>query len=443
MMNDMKKKKSGINFWIRGAITVLLSLLLIGVTDPGHAMAAGATVTFSVSSEEIRVGDPVSVTMTVTADVVPGTVSAYISYDPSLLEYVTGPTGVAGGEGVLKLTDPEIGNKSLVRKYTFVFLASKMGTATVTLSRPPQITDESEGDLMSVLTDQITFDILTSLKASSDATLSSLKVSPGKLEPAFDPAITEYSVMVGADTDELIVSAFANDAFGKVAVSGNTGLIPGQNRVVLTVTAEDGSEQFYVIYALKPQPEGDAGDGSDRTDSVPGADRITANDAAPAPAEPVHAFYLMGEEGNLKLVSDSIYSVVEDGSGVTVPEGYTRSAVRISGFTVTAYAPAGEADPGHLLLVLSPEEGQPGLYVYDRSEKTVQRYDLIPHTVTVQKDGSSEELDQVRRSLEKTEKSVGTLIIVVIILGVLLLLAILVIVRIVTVRRASKRRSRQ
>lgn len=425
---------------MKGALIAVLSFTLIAVLTPENVKAAGATVNFSISSEEIRVGDPVSVTMTVTAEVVPGTVSAYISYDPSLLEYVTGPTGVAGGEGVLKLTDSEIGNNSLVRKYTFVFLASKMGTATVSLSRPPQITDESEGDLMSVLTDQITFDILTSLKASSDATLSALKVSPGTLEPAFDPAISEYSVMVDANTDELIVSAFANDAFGKVAVAGNTNLVPGQNRVLITVTAEDGSEQFYVVYVLKPQPEGDVNDKKNpSSDSSIAADAQKTND--PTSGEPVHAFYMTEEDGQLILVSDSFFAVVEDGSGVSVPDGYTKSAVKISGYTVTAYAPTGEADPTHLLLVLARDGAAPGLYIYDRSDKTVQRYDLVPKTVVVEDKSPKEDITALKSSLEKAEKSTGILIIVVIILGVLFLLSVLVIVRIVTVRKASKRRS--
>lgn len=443
MMSNTKENKSRFNNLLKCCAMTALSILMMAAFAPHFALAASATVTFGISSEEVRVGDPVSITMTVTADVVPGTVSAYISYDPSLLEYVTGPVGVAGGEGMLKLTDSEIGNSNTTRKYTFVFLASKMGSATVALSRPPQITDESEGDLMSVMTDQITFEILQSLKASSDATLSALKCSPGTLQPEFNAQITEYSTMVEADTDELIVSAFANDAFAKVSVSGNTDLIPGQNRVVVTVTAEDGSELRYVIYALKPQPEG--GDirpsGADPVDTA-SSQKLPETD--PVLSGPIHAFYVVEEDLKRVLVSDTYYTVVDDGSGVTVPEGYTKTAVKISGFTITAYAPNGSSDPSYVLLVLKKDDGAPGLYVYDRSEKTVQRYDLVPRTVVdtapvVTRDDSA----ALKTSLQKAETSLGRLTVVVIVLGILLLLACLVVVRTVTViGRLKHRRER-
>lgn len=445
MMSNTKENKSGFNKLCKCAALAVLSMMMVAIFAPCSAEAASATVTFGISAEEVRVGDPVSVTMTVTADMVPGTVSAYISYDPSLLEYVTGPVGVAGGEGMLKLTDSEIGNSSNVRKYTFVFLASKMGSATVSLSRPPQITDESEGDLMSVMTDQISFEILQSLKASSDATLSALKCSPGTLDPEFSAQITEYSTMVSADTDELIVSAFANDAFAKVNVSGNTDLIPGQNRVVITVTAEDGSEQRYVIYALKPQPEGGSEVKTGGSDPAGSAVSQKLPEADPVVSGPMHAFYVIEDGTKRVLVSDSYYTVVEDGSGVTVPDGYTRSAVKISGFTITAYAPNGEADPSYVLLVLKKDDGAPALYAYDRSEKTVQRYDLIPHTVTEAEPVVTRGDDSaaLKASLNKAETSLGRLTIVVIILGVLLLLACLVVVRTVTViGRLKNRRER-
>ena len=82
-----------------------------------------------------------------------------------------------------------------------------------------------------------------------DARLTGLGLSVGTLEPAFDPAVTSYTVKLGLRTDSVAVMATAEDGAtiridgSEVASgeqSGAIGLVVGNNAIAVTVTI--GSE---------------------------------------------------------------------------------------------------------------------------------------------------------------------------------------------------------
>jgi hypothetical protein len=84
--------------------------------------------------------------------------------------------------------------------------------------------------------------------ASTDATLSSLTVSAGALTPAFDPNITSYTSSVANGISGVTVTAVANHAGAKVAGAGVVSLSVGENKITVTVTAEDNvTKKEYVI----------------------------------------------------------------------------------------------------------------------------------------------------------------------------------------------------
>jgi len=56
--------------------------------------------------------------------------------------------------------------------------------------------------------------------SSAEAALSSLKISPGTLSPAFSPNVTSYTAQVGASVDKLAVSASAKDSEGESPCRG-------------------------------------------------------------------------------------------------------------------------------------------------------------------------------------------------------------------------------
>ena len=86
---------------------------------------------------------------------------------------------------------------------------------------------------------------------SNVKTLRSLTVEQYKLEPEFDPDITEYAVTVGGDVEKLNLEAIAEDEKSTIEILGNSGLLIGENTINIKVTAEDGTVKTYTINVTK------------------------------------------------------------------------------------------------------------------------------------------------------------------------------------------------
>ena len=86
---------------------------------------------------------------------------------------------------------------------------------------------------------------------SNTKNLKSLTVENYKLEPEFDPEVTEYNLTVGTDVEKLEVSAIPQDENSKVEITGNTDLLLGENTINIKVTAEDETVKIYKINVSK------------------------------------------------------------------------------------------------------------------------------------------------------------------------------------------------
>ena len=91
----------------------------------------------------------------------------------------------------------------------------------------------------------------TDEEKSNVKTLSSLTVEQYSLEPEFSPDITEYSLTVGGDVEKLDIGAIAEDTNATIEITGNTGLLIGENTINVKVTAEDGTVRTYTINVTK------------------------------------------------------------------------------------------------------------------------------------------------------------------------------------------------
>ena len=77
------------------------------------------------------------------------------------------------------------------------------------------------------------------LQLSNDTAVTAISLSEGKLTPDFDNAVTEYSVTVGADVEQLEVSVAMQSDKAYYVVNNNEKLSYGHNNVVILLTAED------------------------------------------------------------------------------------------------------------------------------------------------------------------------------------------------------------
>jgi hypothetical protein len=102
------------------------------------------------------------------------------------------------------------------------------------------LTDEAKPILLAEVARLVALDYTVCTDyPSDDVTLASLTVDVGELVPAFDPAVTEYKVIVPQGTDSVLVSAVANDAGASVAGTGKVGVAGGITTKAITVTAAD------------------------------------------------------------------------------------------------------------------------------------------------------------------------------------------------------------
>ncbi len=425
------------------AAVLAAAVLLAGFAAPGTAVyASSATFEFTTEKEEVRVDDVIEVVLTLTADITPGQFEGYISYDSDVLEYVTGPNVITGGEGILKVNDQEPDTRYNVRKYSLFFKAIGIGTSTISMRGTPEVYEADQGYLMSVSVGTISIKVLASARASSDASLGALKISPGTLTPAFSTNIYEYSVTVPYETEELLVSAAPNDAHATIKTEGNTELDVGQNRVLIIVTAQDGTTQKYVIYAARQDkaapPSGeDAGNGTNDTVEPTEGNEPQANSGIEQPTEGFY-FYATDSGDDVLLNAGAQYRICRDDGSIAVPSGYFKTSILISGHTVTAYSPTEDLSSDFLLLILSRNGGSPELYSFDRVEKTLQRFSAGKKDGAINNNTASgySTIDE-QELVAGYEKSLSSLTLVVAILsGACMLLLIL------TIRMAMKIRKK-
>lgn len=83
---------------------------------------------------------------------------------------------------------------------------------------------------------------------SWDNYLDSLSVEGFEFTRNFNKIRDTYFMTVPLDTTELTVNAKASDSSAIVAVTGNTDLPEGRSKIMINVTADDGSVRIYRIY---------------------------------------------------------------------------------------------------------------------------------------------------------------------------------------------------
>ena len=80
----------------------------------------------------------------------------------------------------------------------------------------------------------------TSNEQNANADLATLAIENYVITPEFDANGTNYSANVSNNTSNLNILAIASDMNAKVNITGNTNLKYGNNKVIITVTAENG-----------------------------------------------------------------------------------------------------------------------------------------------------------------------------------------------------------
>ncbi len=470
---------------IRNIILGVLAAGMLTVTAPvGGMQAYASSAKISFSDPSATVGQEFSVNVKISSqDGNLGASDVVLSYDPSVIEFVSG-NNASGGAGSVRLVGTMDSSSTKAFSYTLKFKAIQAGNTSISVG-DYEVYDVDAKAVTVSKPGTATVKVKAPATSSVEAALSSLKVSPGQLSPAFSPNVTAYTVQVSAGVDKLAVSATPKDGKAKVLVSGDSGLKVGANTVVCKVTAEDGqTSRNYTITVnkldtvevpseavteavteteaesvettslqtngLNVEIDGvsytvaesfDASllpDGYTQTTCTYGDTEVacgTGNDLTLLylqDAEGNGAFYIyMPDSGamspyvTIDVTAKSILVLPPDDT-VQIPEGFAETTIQLNGsYKVQGWVWKNDEDQQYCVIYGMNESGEKSLYRYDIAEKTFQRYFEDPALETMYDEGQVNELIDQYNTLCQDYNS--RLVLILILCGACVILFIMVI----------------
>lgn len=249
----------------------LVAIVILSALFSVNAFAKG-TADFNIPKGAVNKGSEVSVGLNFTADDNIGFVTGMISYDDSVLEFVSSDNA-SGGGGIITLNGfPDSPKQKM--NVSLKFKALKGGTCRLDLNNCYITSDDGtqigsptayanitvadnggdNGDLPAVT---------ESAQSSSDdekigdpekGYLKSLTVSQGTLKPNFSYDIYDYYVDVDNDVDICEIDATTANVTDKIWYTGNEDLAVGKNVRTIKVTDTQGYYHIYTVTITRAEP---------------------------------------------------------------------------------------------------------------------------------------------------------------------------------------------
>lgn len=454
--------------------SIILTMMLILTTTlfSRVPVLAAANISVSVDKSNVKVGDTVTVTLSIT--------SGYGAQ--GILQKSSGVLG--GSSDELFTIGAGVGDEQ-----KFSYKATSVGTCTFSIQEPLGDTTDVYGGTPSIGVGSATVTVTSASsnndsnsnkdnkdnsgsnkgKKSSNASLGSLVISAGTLSPEFSAATKDYTATVDYSCSSLAVTANPADSKASVtSVTGNDSLEVGENTVSVVVTAEDGSTSTYNIVVTR-RAEDDP-ENADKQDNwkkfdINGTEWTMVNDI-PEDVVPegfehsktvidgleyntlhgtfgdITLVYLQSESGNglfvydaaqnaayefVRINSESHFIVVLLPKVDDVPEGYNEVSLSIEGKGVaTAYQTKAEKTDDRTkdfyLVYAINDNGESGWYTYDSVDGTYMRTELSTPTVA-QEENDTTKSELVPGIANKYLVLAAILVLVIVILLLLLIVS--------------------
>lgn len=381
-----------------------LSLLLTGAMLLCLVQTSFADgISVSAGQGSVSVGKTVAFSITVPSGSEAWTYSVSWSGNLTLESGDTAPMGFEGDS----------------RTNQLVFRANSTGTGTVSISAGSYCIagkdyDASGSASVSIVAasepDDSEPDYTPSTPGKSgNNALSTLTVSAGTLAPAFDPAVTEYTLSLPQGTEKLTLTATPSDSNATVQGDGELALQEGENTLPLVVTAEDGSAKTYTITVQVAQaPTLFLDYNGQRLGVVKDVSQVTPP-AGFAPAEPItysgdtlpiwtdvsgkrtlvylmdektsaQGFYLFSQTTGVQspylpiLCGSVTYIYTDIPKELSSVSGLTPATVKAFGQTLNGWTYNDASLKDFCVLYLMDDAGSYGYYTYDSREETLQRF---------------------------------------------------------------------
>ena len=381
-----------------------LSLLLTGAMLLCLVQTSFADgISVSAGQGTVSVGKTVAFSITVPSGTEAWTYSVSYSDNLSLESGDTAPMGFEGDN----------------RTNQLVFRANSTGTGTVSISAGSYCIagvdyDASGSASVSIVSastpDDSEPDYTPSAPGKSgNNALSALTVSVGTLTPAFDPAVTEYTLSLPQGTEKLTLTATPSDSNATVQGDGELTLQEGENTLPLVVTAENGDTKTYTVTAKVAQaPTLFLDYNGQRLGVVKDVSQVTPP-AGFAPAEPItysgdtlpiwtdvsgkrtlvylmdektsaQGFYLFSQTTGVQspylpiLCGSVTYIYTDIPKELSSVPGLTPATVKAFGQTLNGWTYNDASLKDFSVLYLMDDAGSYGYYTYDSREETLQRF---------------------------------------------------------------------
>ena len=356
-----------------------------------------ASVSVKASSSSITKGGTVTFTTTVSSS------SPLVTIEGSL------SCSGAGVNGGANLSFEDSSNSIYSKTFTYTAKANSTGTITCSTSGV-RILDMSSSDWINLNNASTSVSVKDAVvippkEYSSNNYLEELSIDGFELSPEFDKETLEYSVEVPNDTEKVIINAKKEDSTASVSGSGEVSVSEGANKIEVKVTAQNGNERVYVINVNVKELDPINVTVDDKEYTI-----IRKNDVLEPPAGYEETTVKIGDEDVLAYTNDKTkYTLVglkdEDGNGAwyiydekkdtytpyvfynfngvslitldmpknLIPDGFVKSSFEYNDERVEGYKYKSNSQ-FYLIYGMNSETGEKGLYMFDKKEGTVQRF---------------------------------------------------------------------
>lgn len=383
-------------------ITIISYILFISGVE-------AASVSIKSNYTSITKGNSVTVTATVSSD------SPIVSIEGTL------KCSGAGSSSGVSMEFDDVSNSLYSKSYSTTIKGISAGTITCSVTGA-RITNMSSDSWQNISDKSISITVkepayIPPKTYSSNNNLKTLEVEGYTLSPEFSTSTKEYSVEVPNGTEKITIKATQEDLSASISGIGEIEVNEGSNKIEIKVTAENGNENTYIINVtvkeLDPievkistkkytiiRKEGilEAPENYEKSTI-----KIGDNDVL-CYKNIVTGNILIGlkdEEGNSKYYSYNektnkytVYNGYKIG-GVSlnilsmpsskIPEGYSKVSFNYNDNKLEGYQyieknvtyAADDTVKGsdfYLIYAVNELSGEEGLYVYDKLEGTVQRF---------------------------------------------------------------------
>ena len=303
----------------------LAVILMLGCMMIPDTKAQASSLSLGVSTSSVKIGDTVTVSITVPAGV---SATVNVTYPSGVFSFSSASDTASSNGGTVSMTIGSYGSTNTKTTGTMKFKAKAAGSATFSASAP--IAGNQDGDRVTVGGASASVRVKNesndstndnsnngnhandgedNTHKSADNSLASLTLSSGTLSPAFKYNVTNYTAEVANDVTSVVVSAKPSNANATVeSVNGGENLAVGANKIQVVVKAENGVTATYTITVTRKE-SGDTDDSDTPDEEDPaGTD------------EPQEQCY---EIGGVKMYPS------EDGDETQIPEGFTLSEITL------------------------------------------------------------------------------------------------------------------